>query len=56
MRAYGLFVLKRFGQLLVVVFLGVSATFFITHLSPIDPVEQTMRRLTSRAGFSIPIC
>ena len=52
MRAYGLFALKRFGQLLVVVFLGVSATFFITHLSPIDPVEQTMRRLTSRTGFS----
>lgn len=52
MRAYGFFALKRFGQLLLVVFLGVSATFFITHLSPIDPVEQTMGRLTSRSGFS----
>ena len=52
MRAYGFFVLKRFGQLLIVVFLGVSATFFITHLSPLDPVEQTMGRLTRQSGFS----
>ena len=52
MKAYGFFVLKRFGQLLIVVFLGVSATFFITHLSPLDPVEQTMGRLTRQSGFS----
>ena len=52
MRAYGLFALKRLGQLLVVVFLGVSATFFITHLSPIDPVERTMNRLIQRSSFS----
>lgn len=52
MKAYGFFVLKRLLQLLVVVFLAVSATFFITHLSPIDPVEQTMNRLTSRSGIN----
>jgi peptide/nickel transport system permease protein len=52
MKAYSLFILKRFGQLLIVVFLGVSATFFITHLSPIDPVERTMTRLTQRSNFS----
>ena len=49
MKAYSLFVLKRLGQLLIVVFLGVSATFFITHLSPIDPVEQTLNRLYQRS-------
>ena len=51
MRAYGLFALKRLGQLLIVVFLGVSATFFITRLSPIDPVEQSINRLTQRSNF-----
>lgn len=52
MRAYGLFVLRRLGQLLIVVFLGVSATFFVTRLSPIDPVEQTINRLAGRSNFN----
>ena len=52
MRAYGFFILKRLGQLLLVVFLAVSATFFVTHFSPIDPVQQTLTRLTSRSGIS----
>lgn len=52
MRAFGIFALKRLGQLFAVVFFGISTTFFVTHLSPIDPVEATMRQLTSRSGFS----
>lgn len=52
MRAFSIFAARRLGQLFAVVFFGISATFFITHLSPIDPVEQTMRQLTSRSGFS----
>ena len=31
---------KRFGLFVLVVFVGISLTFFITHLTPIDPVEQ----------------
>ncbi|HKJ86029.1 MAG TPA: ABC transporter permease [Spirochaetia bacterium] len=52
MRAYLFFTLKRAGQLLAVIFFGISAAFFITHLSPIDPVDQAVRRVTSRSNFS----
>jgi peptide/nickel transport system permease protein len=34
--------LKRFFQFLLVVFLGITATFFITHATPIDPVEESL--------------
>jgi peptide/nickel transport system permease protein len=47
MRSYGIYVLKRFAQFLVVVFIGISLTFFITHLSPIDPVEQMVAGMTA---------
>lgn len=44
---YGRYVLKRFAQFLLVVFVGISLTFFITHLTPIDPVEQMVASLTA---------
>ncbi len=47
MRSYGIYVLKRFAQFLLVVFIGVSLTFFITHLTPIDPVEQMIAGMTA---------
>jgi peptide/nickel transport system permease protein len=47
MRSYGIYVLKRFAQFLLVVFIGISLTFFITHLTPIDPVEQMIAAITS---------
>jgi peptide/nickel transport system permease protein len=47
MRSYGLYVLKRFGQFVLVVFIGISLTFFITHLTPIDPVEQMVASMTA---------
>jgi peptide/nickel transport system permease protein len=47
MRSYGIYVLKRFAQFLLVVFIGISLTFFITHLSPIDPVEQMVAGMTA---------
>jgi len=50
--SYFLFALKRFVQLLAVLACGISAAFFISHLSPIDPVEQTMSQITSRGNFS----
>ena len=47
MRNYGHYVLKRFAQFLLVVFVGISLTFFITHLTPIDPVEQMVASMTA---------
>jgi peptide/nickel transport system permease protein len=47
MRSFGVYVLKRFAQFLFVVFVGISLTFFITHLTPIDPVEQMIAGMTA---------
>ena len=52
MRSYGVYVLKRFVQFLVVVFIGISLTFFITHLTPIDPVEQMIAGMTAMGQSS----
>ncbi|WFE76925.1 ABC transporter permease [Roseinatronobacter sp. S2] len=52
MQNYLLFVTKRAVQLLAVIFFGVSAAFLITHLSPINPVEQAINRITGRSNFS----
>jgi peptide/nickel transport system permease protein len=41
------YLVRRFLQFLLVIFLGVSLTFVITNLSPIDPVEQTATMATS---------
>lgn len=38
---------QRVFQFFLVVFLGVSLTFFITKLSPVDPVEQSVSLMTS---------
>ena len=51
MRSYLWFVGKRALQLLAVVFFGVSATFLVTHLSPISPVETALGRMTARSNF-----
>jgi peptide/nickel transport system permease protein len=47
MRIYALYVAKRLVQFVLVVFIGISLTFFITHLSPIDPVEQMIASMTA---------
>jgi peptide/nickel transport system permease protein len=47
MRLYGLYVVKRLLQFVLVVFIGISLTFFITHLTPIDPVEQMIASMTA---------
>jgi peptide/nickel transport system permease protein len=41
------FYLPRLVQWIVVIFLGVTITFLIPRLSPINPVDQAMARLTS---------
>lgn len=52
MKNYLLFVLRRFGQFLLVVFLGITVTFVITHLTPIDPVEVTISAATAMGQSS----
>ncbi len=52
MKAYLLFVLKRFLQLAAVVFAGISAAFFISHLTPISPVDSIVGRVTGRSTYS----
>jgi peptide/nickel transport system permease protein len=41
------FFLPRFVQWLVVIFVGVTITFLIPRLSPINPVDQAMARLSN---------
>ena len=50
MHGYLVFVGKRLLQLLAVIFCGVSATFLVTHLSPISPVEAALGRMTARSN------
>jgi peptide/nickel transport system permease protein len=52
MKAYLLFALKRFVQLAAVVFAGCTAAFFISHLSPISPVEQVIGRVSGQSAYS----
>ncbi len=46
MRDYGIYVLRRFGQFLLVVFVGINIAFAITHATPIDPVAQAIASAT----------
>ncbi|SFV28752.1 peptide/nickel transport system permease protein [Devosia crocina] len=41
------YLLRRLLQFFLVIFLGVSGTFFITKLSPVDPVEQSLSLMTN---------
>ncbi|MDO9712707.1 ABC transporter permease [Paracraurococcus lichenis] len=52
MPAYARYLLKRFGQFTLVVFIGVNITFLISHATPIDPVEQTVAAATAFGGTS----
>ncbi|MBU1175895.1 MAG: ABC transporter permease [Alphaproteobacteria bacterium] len=52
MKAYFLFALKRLLQLFAVCFAGISAAFFISHLSPISPVDSIIGRVSGRSTYS----
>jgi peptide/nickel transport system permease protein len=52
MKAYSWFALKRFTQMLIVIYAGVSAAFLISHLSPVNPVESMLNRTTAQGNFS----
>lgn len=44
------YLLKRFGQLVLIVFIAVSVNFMIPRLLPGDPVETALARLQSTGG------
>jgi peptide/nickel transport system permease protein len=50
--SYPAYFARRLGQFVLVVFIGVNITFFITHATPIDPVEQTIAASTSFGSTS----
>jgi peptide/nickel transport system permease protein len=52
MLAYGRHLLKRLGQFVLVVFIGVNITFLVTHATPIDPVEQAISAVTNFGSTS----
>ena len=41
------YILPRIAQWLIVIFVGVSITFMIPRLSPVNPVEQAISRITT---------
>jgi peptide/nickel transport system permease protein len=41
---------KRFGQLVFVIVTGITLAFIIAHLSPVDPVEQSLSLMTGFSG------
>src|SRR5579871_398717 len=53
MHDYALYALQRFGQFVLVVFIGINIAFFVTHLTPIDPVEHAIAVVTAN-GKSDP--
>lgn len=52
MRAFAIYGLKRLGQFVLVVFIGVNIAYIITHATPIDPIEQSIAVATSFANTS----
>lgn len=52
MNIYAAFVAKRFIQFFLIVFIGVNIAFLVTHLTPIDPVEQSIAAVTSYSSTS----
>ncbi|MCP3468787.1 ABC transporter permease [Bradyrhizobium sp. CCGUVB1N3] len=47
MSGYLAYMGRRFGQFLLVVFIGINIAYVVTHASPIDPVEQSISAVTS---------
>lgn len=47
MSGYTSYALKRLGQFVLVVFIGVNLAYLVTHATPIDPVEQSLAAVTS---------
>ena len=52
MSSYTVYLLRRLGQFVLVVFIGMNIAFFVTHSTPVDPVEQTISAATSFGSTS----
>jgi peptide/nickel transport system permease protein len=52
MSSYGAYVGKRLAQFVLVIFIGINIAFFVTHMTPIDPIEQTISVATSFGSTS----
>ena len=52
MRLFLIYALKRIGQFVLVVLIGVNIAYVITHGTPIDPVEQSIASVTAFAQTS----
>ena len=52
MSAYFNFAMKRLWQFVLVVFIGINIAYVITHVTPIDPVEQSISAVTSFGNTS----
>jgi peptide/nickel transport system permease protein len=50
MNAFLKYAAKRFGQFVFVVVTGITLAFIIAHLSPVDPVEQSLSLMTGFSG------
>jgi len=45
------YIIPRLIQYVVVIFIGITITFIIPRLTPIDPVQTAINRLTSYGGI-----
>src|SRR6476620_1747989 len=52
MRGYLWFATKRAIQMVVVIIAGTSVAFLISHLSPVNPVDSVLGRITSQSSFN----
>ncbi|MBI1777989.1 MAG: ABC transporter permease [Proteobacteria bacterium] len=52
MRTYAAYLVRRLGQFVLIVFIGINLSFIITHATPIDPVEQTVAAATQFGSTS----
>ena len=50
MNAFLKYSARRFAQFVFVIFTGITLAFIIAHLSPVDPVEQSLSLMTGFSG------
>ena len=55
MRSIVRYLISRVIQYLVVIFVGITVVFFLTRLSPIDPVQGLLHRIQQFSGFMDPV-
>lgn len=48
------YLLPRIVQYLVVIFVGTTIVFIATRLTPTDPVQQTIQKITAQGGYMDP--